>query len=51
MKDFVTEITQEVKELEKKIEDKKEEIQKIYLKGTGNEGDKDKLNEEYKSKF
>ena len=29
----------------------KEEIQKMYLKGTGNEDDRDKLNEEYKSKF
>jgi|JI9StandDraft_1071089.scaffolds.fasta_scaffold1210365_1 hypothetical protein len=51
MKDFVNEITNEVEDLEKKIETKKEEIQKMYLKGTGNEDDRDKLNEEYKSKF
>lgn len=35
MKDFVKEITQEVEDLEIKIEKKKEEIQKMYLKGTG----------------
>jgi rubrerythrin len=40
-----------VEELEKKIEGKKDEIQKMYLKGTANEDDREKLNEEYKSKF
>ena len=35
MKDFVKEITQEVEDLEIKIANKKEEIQKMYLKGTG----------------
>ena len=30
---------------------KKDEIQKMYLKGSAQDEDKDKLNEEYKSKF
>jgi len=37
MKDFVNEITSEVEELEDKIENKKEEIQKMYMKGTAND--------------
>lgn len=45
MKDFVKEITEEVEDLERKIEAKKEEIQMMYLKGTENEHDRERLNE------
>ena len=40
MKDFVQEMSKEVEELQAKIEAKKEEIQKMYLKGSASEDDK-----------
>lgn len=51
MKDFVTEITKQVQDLQKKIQNKKEYIQKMYLKGTADDVDKERLNDEYRNKF
>lgn len=51
MKDFVNEITNEVHTLEEQIEVKKKEIQQMYLKGSADDYDRDKLNQDLQQKF
>lgn len=51
MKRFVEEITKEVKQIEDKIEEKKQTIQKMYLKSSAEECDHEKLNADLKKKF
>lgn len=40
-----------MKTLEEKIENKKEEIQQMYLKGSADDYDRDKLNHDLQQKF
>jgi hypothetical protein len=51
MRDFVREITGEVQALEERIDAKKQEIQQMYLKGSADDYDKDKLNTHLQQKF
>jgi hypothetical protein len=50
MSNFVEELGREVTELEDKIAAKKKEIQEMYLRGTADESEKQKLNEELRQK-
>ena len=51
MKQFVSEVREEVEELEAKIERKKEDIQRIYVKGSGEDDERMKLNLEQQKKY
>lgn len=51
MNNFVEELTKEVEDLEDKIAQKRASIQEMYLKGSADQSDKDKINEELKSKM
>ena len=51
MNNFVEELTKEVEDLQGRIDIKKQDIQKMYLKGTADHYDKEKLNEQLKKKF
>lgn len=50
MNNFVEELTKEVEELEEKITQKRANIQEMYLKGSADQCEKDKVNEELKNK-
>lgn len=51
MNNFVEELTKQVEELEEKISYKKKEIQEMYLRGSADQCEKDKLNEDLKKKI
>lgn len=50
MSNFVEELGKEVTELEDKISVKKREIQEMYLRGSADQNEKEKLNEDLRQK-